>query len=122
MIIRIATLEEMKELWGYSNSNTYNYFVDGINSGNIEFWTVEDSKAGELVGELYIFWDSEDKNEADGATRAYLCALRIKKTYQGLGLSSKLMAAKSLVERKEKVLLGFLDELKYELADTLCET
>lgn len=56
---------------------------------NIEFWTIDcDNK---LVGELYVFWDSEDKDEADGFKRAYLCAFRVSPDYQGRGLSSLLM-------------------------------
>ncbi|MTI48103.1 MAG: GNAT family N-acetyltransferase [Firmicutes bacterium] len=91
MNIRIATVDEMKELWEYSGSPTYNYFVDGIYDENIEFWTVEDTKENQLIGELYIFWNSEDPDEADGVKRAYLCAFRIQEEYQGRGLASKLM-------------------------------
>ena len=99
--IRIATVDEMKKLWGYSGSPTYNYFVKGIESRNIEFWTIENKEDNMLIGELYIFWSSEDKDEADGVNRAYLCAFRIKKEFRGLGLSSKLM--KSVLSRiKEK--------------------
>ena len=91
MLIRKATAEEMKALWNYSNSPTYNYFVAGINNKNIEFWAVIDEKQNNIVGELYIFWNSEDKDEANGINRAYLCAFRIKDSYRGQGLASKLM-------------------------------
>lgn len=91
MIIRIGTAEEVKTLWSDNNLSTKNYFIKGINEGNIEFWTVEKEKGKELIGELYIFWDSEDKDEANGINRAYLCAFRIEQEYQGVGLGSKLM-------------------------------
>ncbi|MBS4537496.1 GNAT family N-acetyltransferase [Clostridium sp. D2Q-11] len=91
MKIRVATVEEMKKLWGYSDSPTYNYFVDGINSGNIEFWAIENCEDKKLIGELYIFWNSEVPEEANGINRAYLCAFRVEKPYQGKGLASKLM-------------------------------
>jgi len=87
----------MKRLWEYSDSPTYNYFVDGINNGNIEFWAIEDKESNKLIGELYIFWNSEDPDEADGVNRAYLCAFRIEKQFRGRGLSSKLM--KSVLAR-----------------------
>lgn len=93
MKVRIATVDEMKELREYSDSPTYNYFVDGINSGNIEFWAVENLEDSRLVGELYIFWNSEDTDEANGVNRAYLCALRVEKKFRGRGLASKLMKA-----------------------------
>lgn len=97
MKVRIATVEEMKKLWKYSNSPTYNYFVDGITKGTIEFWTVENQKDESLIGELYIFWNSEDRDEANGINRAYLCAFRIDEKYRGQGLASKLM--KTVLER-----------------------
>lgn len=89
MDIRIGTVEEFRSLWHYSMSNTYNYFLDNINKGIIEFWTVEVN--GQFVAELYIFWDSIDKDEANGIDRAYLCAFRVQKEYQGKGIGSVLM-------------------------------
>lgn len=100
MNIRIATVDEMKKLWEYSNSPTYNYFVDGINNGNIEFWAIENIEENRLIGELYIFWNSEDSDEADGVNRAYLCAFRIEEQSRGRGLSSRLM--KSVLARVEE--------------------
>lgn len=91
MIIRTATTSELKALWGNSNSPTQRYFVKGMDEGNIEFWTIEEEKSKDLIGELYIFWDSEDKDEADGKKRAYLSAFRIEKDFRGLGLGSELM-------------------------------
>ncbi|MGF7059695.1 GNAT family N-acetyltransferase [Brassicibacter mesophilus] len=99
--VRIATVEEMKKLWEYSDSPTYKYFVNGITSGNIEFWAVESIKEKKLIGELYIFWNSEDADEADGVNRAYLCAFRIEEQFRGQGLASKLMKA-ALGRLKEK--------------------
>lgn len=91
MVIRIGSIEEMKRLWGNSDSPTEMYFIDGIKKENIEFWTVEDELTNSLIGELYIFWNSEDKDEANGIDRAYLCAFRIEKEFQGHGLGKKLM-------------------------------
>jgi GNAT superfamily N-acetyltransferase len=91
MVIRIGSKEELKELWGNSNSSTEAYFVAGIEEGNIEFWTIENELDNSLIGELYIFWNSEDKEEANGKDRAYLSAFRIKKEFQGHGLGKQLM-------------------------------
>ena len=100
MIIRRANIGEFKSFWNYSESNTYKYFLNGLVKENIEFWTI-DIGANKLIGELYIFWDSEDKDEADGVKRAYLCAFRIDPKHQGKGLSSKLMerVMKRIVEK-----------------------
>lgn len=91
MIIRIGSKDEVKQLWGNSNLPTKTYFIDGIEKGNIEFWTIENNKDRLLIGELYIFWNSEDSDEANGKDRAYLCAFRINEEFRGLGLGKKLM-------------------------------
>lgn len=91
MIIRIGSKIEMEHLWGGGSSPTLTYFVNGIESGNIEFWTIENEVDNSLLGELYIFWNSEDKDEADGKERAYLCAFRINKEFQGRGFGKLLM-------------------------------
>jgi len=89
MQIYQATVEQFKALWNNSNTKTYQYFLKGIKHHIIEFWTVEiDQK---LIAELYIFWDSIDKDEANGIDRAYLCAFRVKKDFQGQGIGSQLM-------------------------------
>ena len=91
MLIRMGTQDEMKSLWENINSPTGQYFVKGIDEGNIEFWTIENKEDSSLIGELYIFWNSEDKDEANGIDRAYLCAFRVDKEFQGQGLGKKLM-------------------------------
>lgn len=97
MLIRIGSVDELKLLWGDSDSPTQNYFINGIEKGNIEFWTIENDKDNRLIGELYIFWDSADKDEANGKDRAYLCAFRIDKNFRGIGLGKALM--KRVLER-----------------------
>jgi|GEM_PF-743212 len=89
VICKIATAEELKALWNYSQSNTYHYFVEGIENDNIEFWALETK--GKIIGELYIFWNSPDQEEANGEDRAYLCAFRVSQEFQGLGYGSLLM-------------------------------
>ena len=102
MRIRKATGEEMLKLWGYpdekSASPTARFFYNHITSGNAVFWTLDDD--GELVGELYVFRNLEDKDFADGRDVAYLCAFRVREEYRGRGLGSSLMKA-ALAELKE---------------------
>lgn len=99
MNCRKATVSEFQELWNYSETNTYNYFLSGLRNGNIEFLTIEE--AGKLVSELYVFWNSSDKDEANGVSRAYLCALRVNKEFRGQGFSSILInKAKRLAKAK----------------------
>ena len=89
MVIRQASIAEFKELWEYSGSTTYKHFLRNLESKNVEFWTIDNE--GDLIGELYIFWNSDDKDEANGYNRAYLCAFRVNKAYQGKGYGSLLM-------------------------------
>ncbi len=93
MTIRRATKEEMLLLWGYPDfdtaSPTAKYFCENISSGNAIFWTVENDN--ELIGELYVFKNLEDKDFADGISTAYLCAFRVREDYRGNGIGSSLL-------------------------------
>ena len=94
MRIRQATGEEMLTLWGYRDaaqvSPTARFFYRNIVSGNAIFWTLD--RGGELIGELYAFFNIEtDRDFADGTTTAYLCAFRVKQEYRGQGLGSQMM-------------------------------
>ena len=93
MVIRRAGADEMLTLWGYSPDTapaTSVYFMKNISEGNAVFWTVE--KDGDLIGELYAFFDiEEDRDFADGKGTAYLCAFRIKREYRGQGIGTLLM-------------------------------
>ena len=103
MQIRSATGEEMLALWGYSDFNaaspTARFFYQNLASGNAVFWALEHEEA--LIGELYAFFDLEDKDFADGKTIAYLCAFRVKPGFRGRGLGSRLMET-ALAELKAR--------------------
>ncbi len=93
MKIMKATGEEMRSLWDRLDMEipepTTDFFYENISSGNADFWTIDDD--GELIGELYAFYDLPDSDFADGKTTAYLRAFRVRKGYRGKGLGSLLM-------------------------------
>ena len=93
MKIRRATEHELLELWGYESIHTASinakFFCDNIKKGNTEFWALDHD--GALVGELYVFYELEDKDFADGKRTAYLCAFRVRKDFRGRGLGTKLI-------------------------------
>ena len=116
MRIRKASGGEMLSLWGYPDLGeappTARYFYRNLAEGNAVFFAIDCS--GELIGELYAFVNiAEDSDFADGSTRAYLCAFRVKEEYRGRGLGSALMEA-ALAELKamgfESVSIGADDE------------
>jgi GNAT superfamily N-acetyltransferase len=88
MNITQGTVKEMLALW--YKKNTSEFFSDNIQKGNAEFWTLLGTN-GDLIGELYIFKNLNDKDFADGTTTAYLCAFRIVKNMQGNGFGTELM-------------------------------
>lgn len=93
MKIRKATENEMLALWEYESlegaTPTAQFFYKNIKSGNADFWTLDDE--GRLLGELYVFYNLEDKDFANGKDRAYLCAFRIEKELRGQGLGTNLI-------------------------------
>lgn len=93
MKIRRAAEHELLELWGYERIDTASanakFFCDSMKRGNTEFWALDYD--GELVGELYVFHDLEDKDFADGEQTAYLCAFRVRTDFRGQGLGAKLI-------------------------------
>ena len=40
---------------------------------------------------MYVFYELEDKDFADGKRTAYLCAFRVRKDFRGRGLGTKLI-------------------------------
>lgn len=93
MKIRRAAEHELLELWGYESIHTASsnakFFCSNIKRGNTEFWALD--KDGELIGELYVFYDLEDQDFADGNRTAYLCAFRVRADFRGQGLGTQLI-------------------------------
>lgn len=85
----------MLELWGYEDvdraSSTAAFFCENISAGNAVFWALDND--GEIIGELYAFFDLPNRDFADGKSTAYLCAFRVKEEYRGKGYGSRLMEA-----------------------------
>lgn len=52
----------------------------GIEAGTQEFWVIE--KGNDILGEFHVFWDKEDKDEANG---------RVHPDHRRQGLGTKLM-------------------------------
>lgn len=96
--IRQGHIDDFKQLnqpWAWSQAAWHRQaqedYIKGIEAGTQEFLVVE--YEGVVIGELHIYWDKKDKEEANGKDRAYLSALRIHPDYRGQGLGTKLMQA-----------------------------
>ena len=60
-----------------------------IENGIVDIFALFDND--NLIGELHVKYDNEDKHFAEKGKRAYLFAFRIHKDYQGKGLGSYLL-------------------------------
>ncbi len=54
---------------------------------------MEHRPSGEIVGQVFIQWNSSDPRYADGSRRGYFYALRIKPAFRERGLGSRLIQA-----------------------------
>lgn len=59
----------------------------------------------EIIGQVFLQWNSSDPRLADGRHRGYLYALRVKAPYQGRGLGTRLIrvAEESLGRRGMRI-------------------
>jgi ribosomal protein S18 acetylase RimI-like enzyme len=59
----------------------------------------------QVVGRLFIQWNSSDLRYADGVSRAYLYALRVHPAWQGQGVGTRLIAVaeRELCDRRFSV-------------------
>lgn len=90
---KIEDFERLNQDWAWGTDEWQRQaqidFIQGIKTGDQEFLVAED--AGQLVGELHIFWKKKDMDEADGKTRAYLSAFRVHPEHRGKGFGRELM-------------------------------
>lgn len=68
-------------------AETYNRMIAGL--ANI---IVSVTEASCIIGQVCLQYDSNRKELADGVSRAYLFAFRIRPEYRNLGIGSKMLA------------------------------
>jgi ribosomal protein S18 acetylase RimI-like enzyme len=61
---------------------------------------MERMPGGEMIGQVFIQWNSSDPRFADGRGRGYLYALRVKPEYRERGLGTRIMCAAEDVLRR----------------------
>jgi len=61
---------------------------------------MEHKPSGEMIGQVFIQWNSSDPRFADGRRRGYLYALRIKPAYRKRGFGSRMIQAAEEVLRR----------------------
>jgi ribosomal protein S18 acetylase RimI-like enzyme len=54
---------------------------------------MENAATGEMVGQVFIQWNSSNPRFADGSLRGYLYALRVKPAFRGRGLGTRILQA-----------------------------
>lgn len=107
-IIR-GTKEDMMALWTRTDTETFKHFYEGMSCGDVDLLALRDGQ--NLCGYVYIFWNSIDKDEANGSDRAYICALHLDESYRGQGLSSALIrtAKETAIAKGVKILTIGID-------------
>jgi GNAT superfamily N-acetyltransferase len=92
--IRKGKISNLKKLlneewaWGGAKQIQDDYIAE-IQKGNRMFLAVVAN--GQTIGELHIFWDNEDKDEANGKNRAYLSTMRLRPDFRRKGIGTKLV-------------------------------
>ncbi len=68
--------------------------------GEAVLWLIEHPQFG-ILGQLFVHLESQRHELADGVHRAYIYGFRVRPTYRGLGLGSRLLevAEQDLVQR-----------------------
>lgn len=61
---------------------------------------MECKTTGEIVGQVFIQWNSSDPRFADGSRRGYLYALRVKPAFRGRGLGTRMLQAAEEILRQ----------------------
>jgi ribosomal protein S18 acetylase RimI-like enzyme len=61
--------------------------------GSRQLLLLESPTTGEVIGQIFIQWNSSDPRYADGCRRGYLYALRVKPSHRDRGLGTRLLDA-----------------------------
>lgn len=93
--IAVQDLYTLTALFDYKDINSMiSECTHDIHNGIIDIFVLYDDT--DLIGELHVMYESEDRHYAIRGKRAYLFAYRIHKDYQGMGYGQYLL--KSVIE------------------------
>ena len=88
--LKATELSILTQLFNYKDIDDMIFEnTSNIENGIIDIFALFDND--NLIGELHVKYDNEDKDFAKKGKRAYLFAFRIHKDYQGKGLGSYLL-------------------------------
>lgn len=94
LIIRHVRKADLRALeWGQQYQKyrqMYAHLFRSTQSGKTLMWVVE-IPTGEIIGQTFVMLNSSEREAADGETRAYLFAFRIKPEWRGKGIGTHLM-------------------------------
>jgi ribosomal protein S18 acetylase RimI-like enzyme len=80
--------------------NLFRQAFEDMRIGTRLLLVIEHRPSGEIVGQIFIQWNSSDPRFADGRRRGYLYSLRVKPAFQRRGLGRRLMDAAEEILRQ----------------------
>lgn len=83
---------------------------------------LEHKSSREIIGQVFIQWNSSDMRLADGCERGYFYALRVKPQFQGRGLGTQLLrSAEDILRRRQMHIASIGVEITNQRARALYE-
>jgi len=73
--------------------NLFRQAYEDMRLGTRWLLVMEHRPSGDIVGQIFIQWNSNDPRFADGRRRGYLYSLRVKLAFQRRGLGTRLIDA-----------------------------
>ncbi len=73
--------------------NLFRQAYEDMRLGTRLLLVMEHGQSGEIVGQIFLQWNSSDPRFADGRRRGYLYSLRVKPAFQRRGLGTRLIRA-----------------------------
>lgn len=95
MVIRLVTETDLVRLEWEGEFKKYRRMYAGLYrsmlTGTTLMWLIENPQ-GEVIGQAFVMLKSSEREAADGNSRAYLFAFRVRPVWRNQGIGTRMMA------------------------------